>query len=363
MKQKLDSIQALRAIACLTVFLNHCYIGNVVMWGVSVFFVMSGFLMTVRHLDSGDSFSVAPRDCLRFSWSRIKKLYPLYIITLLPVLILNIVGKLVGYSDESFFRILRELVFSLLLIQSWLPRYCMVFNGVAWYLSTAFFLYFCFPCILRCVSRFRKKSSAYLAIAALFALEGFFSFLAPSIGRLFPALFPSDPEMSFEMWFTYIFPPFRLIDFTLGCSLGFLFLRRNKPEKSSVINLIDIAALFIFAVSIAVCRLTEELPVSECYKYSLLFSPFALFSVYSFALGKGFLPRLLTNRYTVALGNISASFYLIHQDIIRAMLMLWGYTSLPVPVFKAILIPSAFLLTVFASMLYRFAAERCRKRL
>ena len=363
MKQKLDSIQALRAVACLTVFLNHCYIGNVVEWGVSVFFVMSGFLMTLRGLDDEKELSLSPYQCLRFSWSRIKKLYPLYIITLLPILVLSIAGKLTGRSDESFLRILAELVLSLLLIQSWSPKYCMAFNGVAWYLSTAFFLYFCFPFLLRCISRYRKKSSAYLAIAALFVLEGVFSFLAPLIGQHFPALVPPDPEASFEMWFTYIFPPFRLLDFALGCNLAFLFLRRNKAEKKSVINAVDIAVLTVFAVSIAVYRLIDDMQGSECCKHAFLFSPTALISVYSFALGKGFLSRLLTNRYTVALGDISSSFYLIHQDIIRAMLMLWGYTSLPVSVFKAILIPTAFLLTLLASALYGRIAERRRKHI
>ena len=42
MKKRMDSMQALRFLACLCIFAHHCYITEMVYWGVSVFFVMSG---------------------------------------------------------------------------------------------------------------------------------------------------------------------------------------------------------------------------------------------------------------------------------------------------------------------------------
>jgi peptidoglycan/LPS O-acetylase OafA/YrhL len=362
MKKKSDSLQALRAVACLTVFLNHCYIGNIVEWGVSVFFVMSGFLLTAGQLDKGMATpSLASLECLRFAWGKIKKLYPLYIITLLPILALDIYNAVSGASD--FGTIIKELVLSALLIQSWFPAHSMAFNGVAWYLSTAFFLYFCFPCIMSCVSKYHGKKPAYIAIALLLIGEAALSCLAQVLPRIVPFLFSSVADGDFATWFTYIFPVFRLIDFSLGCNLGYIFVNRNKEEKKSVITAIDISTAVFFVISVATYRLTDKLPGSDAYKHTLIFSPFAMLCVYCFALGKGILPKLLTGKITVRFGDISSSFYLIHQDVIRILYMLSGYTALSFTAVKALLIPISFVLTILAAEIYGCIELTYKKRL
>lgn len=359
MKEKSDSLQALRSAACLTVFLNHCYVGNVVEWGVSVFFVMSGFLLSAGRLGKGGALPLSPLESLRFAWGKIRKLYPLYIITMLPILALNVYNAFA--ASTGFGDIAKELLLSLLLIQSWFPAHCMAFNGVAWYLSTAFFLYFCFPYIMRLVSRFRGKASAFSAIVLLLAVEAALSFLSPSFPRMFPSLFPTGAGEDFELWFTYIFPVFRLIDFSLGCITGYIFFIRNKEERNSVITAIDIATAALFALSIAIYRTADALPGSSAYKHTLVFSPFAMLCVYCFALGKGALPRLLTGKVSVYLGDISSSFYLIHQDVIRILFMLLGCTPLSFSAVRAVLIPLSFILTAFAAWLYKRIAPPCKK--
>ena len=80
MNKKSDSLQALRAVACLRVFINHCYIGNNGPWPVSIFIVMSGFLLTAGRLAKGRvALSLYPLECLRFAWGKVRKLYPLFI--------------------------------------------------------------------------------------------------------------------------------------------------------------------------------------------------------------------------------------------------------------------------------------------
>ena len=289
-----------------------------------------------------------------------------YIITLLPILALDIFNAV--SSSSGFGVIIKELVLSALLIQSWFPSHSMAFNGVAWYLSTAFFLYFCFPYIMRRVSKYHEKKSAYIAIALLFSGEAAVSCLAPALLRIVPFLFSSVADGDFATWFTYIFPVFRLIDFSPGCNLGYIFVNRNKEEKKSVITAIDISTVMFFAVSVAIYRLTDKLPKSDAYKHTLIFSPFAMLCVYCFALGKGMCPKLLTNKITVWFGDISSSFYLIHQDVIRILYIFSGYTAISFTAVKALLIPISFVLTVLAAETYgrieltykkRFRAETC----
>ena len=50
-KKKIDSLQALRAIAFFGIFISHCGLIDFGKLGVSVFFIMSGFLMFYNYED------------------------------------------------------------------------------------------------------------------------------------------------------------------------------------------------------------------------------------------------------------------------------------------------------------------------
>ena len=56
-RQRINSLQGLRAIAFLAIFISHAGLGNygcLGAWGVSVFFLLSGFLMTLSQLNKED---------------------------------------------------------------------------------------------------------------------------------------------------------------------------------------------------------------------------------------------------------------------------------------------------------------------
>ena len=88
MKGRIDSLQAVRAIACILIFMHHCYICGTGALGAAIFIMLSGFLMCRSYYDR--SLPRTPIDCLRFSARKIWKLYPLHILTMLPVLALDI---------------------------------------------------------------------------------------------------------------------------------------------------------------------------------------------------------------------------------------------------------------------------------
>lgn len=82
MKEKIRSIQGLRAIAYIAIFISHSRVGSfgyLGAWGVSVFLVMSGLLMYINYnerIEMFDGYGVL--DCIKFSYSKIRKLYLLH---------------------------------------------------------------------------------------------------------------------------------------------------------------------------------------------------------------------------------------------------------------------------------------------
>lgn len=350
----MDSIQTLRFLACLCIFSHHCYIYDNVFWGVEIFFVLSGFLMAYSYYPR-PALDRRPIASLRFAAKKVKKLYPLHILTMLPILALAI------YAQEDKTYVLTGLIENVLLIQAWSPDYAISLNGVAWYLSVCAFLYFMFPCILACLRSYRSRSTAFIACGVLFVIEFTAASSAMPLGKL---IYGADTDFpKYTEWFGYISPVFRLLDFAVGCNVGYIFLTRGEDEfrdkKALATAEIICAALFVAAVFTAK---SESFLSANEYSRGFLYLPFACAVVYLFADGKGAIPRLLTNRVTVYLGNISACFFLIHQDIIRITYMLLDRFYHSMAHYRLILFVVCGVVSVALSAAYMKLEEIIRRR-
>ena len=93
-KGRIESLQIVRGIAFLLLYLFHAirtfpgegriyrfFATGLGTWGVSVFFVLSGFLMVYSYWDRPPQ--AALMSSARFALNKIAKLYPLHIIMLL----------------------------------------------------------------------------------------------------------------------------------------------------------------------------------------------------------------------------------------------------------------------------------------
>lgn len=95
MKQKSNQIQALRGIAFLGVFLSHTglkWFGATGHWGVSIFLVLSGFLMFVSYSGNNRIERISIWNNIAFSWGKSKKLYPLHICTMVAMMLFAFAG-------------------------------------------------------------------------------------------------------------------------------------------------------------------------------------------------------------------------------------------------------------------------------
>ena len=97
-KNRIDSLQAVRALAFLGIFLSHSDItafSSGGAWGVSVFLILSGFLMYYSYYGDNRVQNLGLKYSIRFGISKIKKLYPLHIVTMisaLPFMIISYIG-------------------------------------------------------------------------------------------------------------------------------------------------------------------------------------------------------------------------------------------------------------------------------
>lgn len=324
-RKRIDSLQGLRACGFLAIFFSHSVEGYASFGaaGVSIFLILSGFLLTYGYLRRDTALrQPSPAGNLRFAVQKLKKLYPLHLFTMLLTLCLILLRP--GLFSAANEEIPVKTVLNLALLQAWAPKsaYYFSLNSVSWYLSTAGFTYLIFPWLLVPLRRMSRPRSAVLALLAVLALEIGLSLAFSRFGS-------EDTAQWFSLhWLTYIFPLFRLLDFTIGALFGFLFLHRlEQPAPGFGRRLLASCAecLLILALFL-LCRLYPSIPQS--LRYSAVFLLPSALLIYLLACGTGYLSLILSRKPFQLIGALSASAFLFHQLVIRA-LQPWIQTTFP----------------------------------
>lgn len=151
MKKKVDSLQVLRGLGFLSIFSAHAGLTRLGPFGVSLFFVLSGFvLMNSQEKDVEDGGNKGFRNACFFMYKKISRLYPLHFVMLLVAI------PLVG---EISLRVYLSMVVNAILLQTWIPfsDFYFSFNSVSWFLSVCVFLYLIFPFIARLVKNIKLR--------------------------------------------------------------------------------------------------------------------------------------------------------------------------------------------------------------
>ncbi|MBO6282552.1 MAG: acyltransferase [Pseudobutyrivibrio sp.] len=345
---KINSLQALRAIAFIGIFLAHARITY--SWpklGVSIFFCMSGFLMTYIYMDRDLPRSI--KDAFLFSVKKIKKLYLLHIITMVAVVIIELwIRKANGNPFEEAGALIRNIILNIFLLQSWYPDSSVnvALNGVAWYLSVALFLYMLFPFIL-CWIKAKGKSTVVISASLFVVLQVLLSYvfvLKAGVGVRYT-------------WFMYCFPVFRIGDFIAGCALGKVIYNRRVKESASdiiVYTVIEIVALIIGVIFSIWLEIPSEEPYLLAIKnWSSGYIIMAVLWIYLFYRCKGLLTKALSNRLLIALGDISPQAFLIHYVIVRLVNAYMGLHQIAfTPVITWLLFIGELFITIIICLIY-----------
>lgn len=306
--KKIESLQTLRGIAFLSILSLHTGVFPAGAWGVSVFFILSGFLMAYSYYDKQIDSSFG--GCIQFSVKKIKKLYPLHIVTLIIMVPLVLIRLFTSYSLEKAIRLVIYAVLNVFLLQAWIPNSNAYFsyNGVSWYLSVCVLLYALFPII---ITPIRKQSNKQLVVTAVVIYMA--QVFCALITRFVPILPFSD---NFSKWFTYVFPLFRIGDFVIGCCFGIIFLKKDFTYSTVKSTLYEAITIILVLGQIYIYARQVGILGEDWFRFSLLFTSTSVPTVFLFSLNKGHITRMLRCKPLIFLGNISANAFLIHQVVI-----------------------------------------------
>ena len=314
----LDGLTVVRFVAAFWVFLFHfdlripidvpTPIERVISNGalaMPVFFMLSGFVLAHRYQDSYGGFN-------QFLRARVARIYPAYFVSVVAALPFAMVQK--GADTAT---VLFTLPVDLLVLQAWYPNlYAYWHHAGTWSISVEFFLYAAFPLLLP-LARLSTRALVYFCIACTLLAASFIPSLRLGVSAELPfPVFYSVPMFSLPAFiFGVCLAELRRRGFrgsmaaplALGLVLGFGGDYNTRYAGLNVVTLPLIAASLLFAA-----RLGSE---------------------------TGWLTRLLVNRFTIYLGNISYAFFLFQMPL----LMLLEYNLVAIREHPA--------LAVFATML------------
>lgn len=315
MEKRIAQLDALRFFLIVTIVISHfdflrtscigsiyqIYLNNPTL-AVDYFFMLSGFGLFLSQKDEGIK---TIRGCIGFANNKVKKIYPVYIVSML----LGLVGSLyLSISKNGIFvGILKNslnMVFYIPMIQSFtgMETFSHSINSVAWFISTLFIIYFASPFIKHYIKKWRVSPVCKICISILFLL--IISILTRRIDEL--GLLGGQIN---DLWYGH--PITRIWYVILGMEVCELYTKRgcfNSKINSSIIEIICVViTIFYFFIRNSLqcdVNFVRVIDVLNCLGF-----------LYIFSCGTGIVTNALNNPFLVRLGKDAMYIYLFHYPV------------------------------------------------
>lgn len=295
-----EALDSLRGICACMIVLYHfdspgwinrsTFVQNSFLF-VDFFFVLSGFVIAASYGDRlADGFSIG-----KFMGLRLGRIYPLHLAMLLIFLIFELVfaaGGLggLGHTDRRAFHAPNDLpsfLYSLALIQTFVPLYNQGWNNPSWSIQVEIWTYLLFAVGFRWLGRF-------LVPAALVLAAGCAAYIYQRSDRYLDL----NHEGAFQ----------RCI---YGFSLGVVAFRIHRAGKTTwswlTATMLEIGAVIGVVVLVTVAGASP---------LSIIVPPFFLGVILVFCEQRGAISALLLRPLPRTLGVLSYSIYMIHRFLI-----------------------------------------------
>ena len=197
--------------------------------GVSFFFILGGFKLTLGYYDKVTSASFSYRNFLK---KRASKFYPFHWLCIL--LMIPIIALAVQNGSKSLTTQIITLLPNALLVHSLVPIWDCYFswNSVSWYLSNTMLFACAFPFLLKMLRNKKEAKQRFFVMGGAIFLYAVISILIPK-ERVHAIM--------------YINPCVRIVDFMIGMFMAANYVQshnqaQNKYFISSMIGLALIVA-------------------------------------------------------------------------------------------------------------------------
>ncbi len=318
--------------------------------GVSLFFVLSGFVLAYNYLSPGRAGFPTTGGFLA---ARVARVYPVYLLGVflaLPGLGLRLLRtQSVGDAVLSGSPVVMS---ALTLTQSWIPSYACQVNCPGWSLSVEAFFYLMFP-LLAVLLAPRSKTSLVPIILSCWALS---LLMGLAYLKLDPDGLGVTTPLSDGFWINVLKynPLIRLPEFVIGMSLGLLFLRHPEGLGRRS-HLITVAALGLVLVGLMVSR-GVPYPIMN---NGLLLGPFAVL-ILALASGRGFVAEGLGSPLMIRLGEASYALYILHVPVHSVLRRIVPATGPLSPQSTGFLVAYLLLSVLIAILVLRVVEEPAR---
>jgi peptidoglycan/LPS O-acetylase OafA/YrhL len=347
-------------------WLLHAIVGG--QYGVTFFFVLSGFILTYRYHHWFDK-GVSDGSFWRFQRLRLARIYPMYLVGLLldtPWHLLERAqaGQLAAGGQTYWASWLINLVG----LQAWVPEvpYAMFWNTPAWSVSAEFFFYASFPFVCSWLMRRQWRQRGLMLLFGAVVVGGVALYAA--VIHFLTDVMPVGAQ---TQYIVLVYNPLlRFSEFAAGCVAGHYFIgsldgrwqgprwfHRSGPRNIAICLCLAAVALRIASPDYTgPSRAAWLLDVSV--KYGIFVVPFTVL-ILAVASGRNWLSWILERPWLVLLGEASYSLYIIHWSITTFLRM--GYLgAFGTPAVNAFFLVGTVLLSVVC---YRFIELPWRRRL
>ncbi len=318
---------------------------------VGMFFMLSGFILALNY-PPGRKWTRA--DARSFFLARLSRIYPVYLLSLLAMVPFVLGPALVQHDRALVLRRAASGATSLLLLQAWLPRVALSWNGPGWSISDEAFFYLCFPLLAAALFR---PAALRRCVAVLLGLW-FVALVPPALAMashvhgFSDAVATQNPDLPFAAFIKFN-PLLNLAMFLAGVTVCrcYLLLKASRALHRRGYVLYGPGLLLLFTVT----AMADRVPYPLMHNGLLLPAHAAI--ILGLALGDRFLCTLLSNRLLVFLGKASYAEYLLHLPV-RLLFDQLGASWTP-------LCQVVYLLAVLcvSALVFRFFEDPLQRRL